>query len=339
MSETIQNKITSEQALFGQDDTPSIVAIEPDYNEGVWVYRRDGATVTRERALYRPWILLTEKPALELVGAEYTELEGEGYKVLAEFPSQNLYQQGRSVVREHHLSNLTYPGGAKMALIRSGKTLFKSMTFEDIVRLQFDIETTGLNPDADDARLLLIAVSDNRGLLELIEGDEADILERFAALVRQRDPDVIEGHNVFGFDFPYIMKRAEKRGIRLQIGRDGGEPRPGQERNYAIAAGGNSRPFTPVYVHGRHVLDTYLIVQRFDWAKQALTSYGLKECARVFGFAEKDRVELPRAEMETLYRNDPELVRLYARQDVIETAKTGGTYHARRVLSGADDPR
>lgn len=321
MSEIIQNKITSKQALFGRDMTPNLVAIEPDYNEGVWIYRRDGGNVTRERAPYRPWILLTEKPTAELSGAEYTELEGDGYKILAEFPSQNLYQQARFVVRDNHLSNLTYPGGAKMALIRSGKTLFKSMTFEDIVRLQFDIETTGLNPEADDARLLLIAVSDNRGLVELIEGDETEILERFAALVRQRDPDVMEGHNVFGFDFPYIMKRAEKCGVRLQIGRDGGEPRPGQERNYAIAAGGNSRPFTPVYVHGRHVLDTYLIVQRFDWAKQALTSYGLKECARVFGFAEKDRVELPRAEMETLYRDDPELVRLYARQDVIETQK------------------
>ena len=324
MPETIlqaSHSITSEEALFGRDDTPNIVAVEPDYNEGVWIYRRENGKIEREKAPYRPWILLTEKPALELSGAEYSELDGDGYRVLAEFPSQSLYQSARHAVREAHLSNLTYPGGAKMALIRSGKTLFKSMTFEDIVRLQFDIETTGLNPESDDARILLIAVSDNRGLLELIEGDEPEILERFAALVRDRDPDVIEGHNVFGFDFPYLMKRAEKCGVRLQIGRDGGDPRAGQERNYAIAAGGNSRPFTPIYVHGRHVLDTYLIVQRFDWAKQALTSYGLKECARVFGFAEADRVELPRAEMESLYRNDPELVRLYARQDVIETQK------------------
>ena len=321
MSETIPKPITSVQALFGQDETPNIVAVEPDYNEGVWIYRREGETVARERAPYKPWILLTEIPALELNGAEYMELAGDGYKVLAEFPSQNLYQQARFVVRDNHLSNLTYPGGAKMALIRSGKTLFKGMTFDDIVRFQFDIETTGLNPELDDARVLLIAVADNRGLVDLIEGDEPEILERFAALVRERDPDVIEGHNVFGFDFPYIMKRAEKCGVRLQIGRDGGEPRAGQERNYAISAGGNSRPFTPIYVHGRQVLDTYLIVQRFDWAKQALTSYGLKECARVFGFAEKDRVELPRAEMESLYRDDPELVRLYARQDVVETQK------------------
>ena len=77
------------------------------------------------------------------------------------------------MVRDNHLSNLTYPGGAKMALIRSGKTLFKGMTFEDIVRFQFDIETTGLNPEAGRRpKILLIAVADNRGLVELLEGDE-----------------------------------------------------------------------------------------------------------------------------------------------------------------------
>ena len=316
-----QTNVPGEQALFGQDDTPCLVAVEPDYNEGVVLYRRLEGKIERETAPYRPWILLTEKPSVELPGAEYTELEGDGYHVLAEFPSQNLYGEARFRVREAHLSNLTYPGGAKMALVRSGKTLFKSMTFEEVVRLQFDLETNGLDPEPDANRILLIAVSDNRGFLELIEGEEKQILERFAEVVRERDPDVLEGHNVFGFDFPFLMKRAEKAGVRLQIGRDGGEPRAGQERNYAIAAGGNSRPYTPIYIHGRHVLDTYLIVQRFDWAKQALTSYGLKECARVFGFAEDERVELPRGEIARIYGEDPELVLTYARQDVIETRK------------------
>ena len=44
-----------------------------------------------------------------------------------------------------------------MALIRSGQTLFKGMTFDDIVRLQFDIETNGLDPEPEEARILLIA--------------------------------------------------------------------------------------------------------------------------------------------------------------------------------------
>lgn len=312
-------QISVDSLLYGQDSSPGIVAVEADYEAGVVLYRREGDTVQRERAPYRPWILLTRPPETPLPGADYTELQGEGYRLLAEFANQTDYQAARFRLRDAHTEHLTYAGGAKMALIRSGQTLFKGMTFDDIVRLQFDIETNGLDPEPEAARVLLIAVSDNRGLVELIEGDEPEILERFAALVRERDPDVIEGHNVYGFDLPYVMARCKRHGIRLALGRDGSEPRLGQERNYAI--GGNSRPYIPVYIHGRHVVDTYLVVQRFDWAKQALTSYGLKECARVFGFAEEERVELPRDQIARIYAEDPALVRLYARQDVIETRK------------------
>ncbi|MCW3099438.1 MAG: polymerase elongation subunit [Chthonomonadaceae bacterium] len=315
----IDTPLSIDALLYGQDSTTGIVAVEADYEEGVWVYQRSGDTVRRERAPYRPWMLLTRAPDFALPGADITELEGEGYRLLAEFTGHADYQAARFRLRDAHIEHLTYAGSAKMAMIRSGQTLFKGMTFDDIVRFQFDIETNGLDPEPEDARILLIAVSDNRGMVDLIEGDEPDILARFAALVRERDPDVIEGHNVYGFDLPYVMARCKRHNIRLSIGRDGSEPRVGQERNYAI--GGNSRPYVPIYIHGRHVLDTYLVVQRFDWAKQALSSYGLKECARVFGFAEEQRVELPRAEIARIYREDPELVRLYARQDVIETRK------------------
>ncbi len=319
MPETVPAQTEYSPALFGADPETHIVAVEPDYCEGVWVYRRTAQGVARNHEPFRPWILLTAVPSFELPASEITTLEGEGYNVCVEFENQAAYTQGRFLIRDAHLSNLTYPGGGKMALIRSGRTLFKGMTFDEIVRFQFDIETDSLTPE--NGKILLIAAADNRGLVELIEGDEREILERFAQLLIERDPDVIEGHNLFGFDFPFVLARAQVHGIRLNIGHDGSEPRIGNERNYAIAAGGNTRPFRQVYVHGRHVLDTYLIVQRFDWAKQALTSYGLKECARVFGFADADRVELPRDKMAEIYRDDPELVRLYARQDVIETNK------------------
>lgn len=314
-------QVTSEQALFGLDQTERIVAVEPDYQAGVWLYRRLGNHVAREFAPFQPWILLTQRPSFALPGAQWTLLDGPGYRHLVEFDSMQSYQESRFRIREAHLSSLAYPAGAKMALIRSGMTLFKGMTFDDVVRLQFDIETEGLNPEPDANRILMIVVSDNRGWAEVIEGDEKEILEQFVHVVQERDPDVMEGHNVYGFDLPFIMTRAAKYGVRLGIGRDGSEPRKGMERNYAIAAGGNTRPFTPVYIYGRHVVDTYLVVQRFDWAKQALTSYGLKECARVFGFAAEGRVELPRERMAELYRDDPELVRTYALQDVIETQR------------------
>lgn len=314
-----QPEIAGAEALFGRNPAENIVAAEPDRDEGVWLYRRDGDTVSRERAPYRPWILLSAQPADPLPGAEIVELEGAGFKFLAEFASQSLFQEARFQLRNAHIESITYPGGAKMALIRSGMTLFKGMTFEDIVRFQFDIETDGLSPEPENNRILLIAISDNRGMTELLEGDEPEILEEFARRIRERDPDVLEGHNVFGFDIPFILARAQRWGVRLSIGRDGSEPRQGQERNYAI--GGSTRPFTPYYIFGRHILDTYLILQRFDWAKGSLSSYGLKEAARVFGLAESDRVELPRAEIARIYGEDPETVRTYARQDVVETRK------------------
>lgn len=317
----LQTGLPGDETLYGHDSTECIVAAEPDYDAGYWLYRRIGGSIQREHAPGKPWLLLTKPPEISLPDADYTTLDGKGYTVLAEFPTQNAYQEARFRVRDAHVQHLTYAGGAKMGLMRSGQTLFRGMTFEDVNRFQFDLETDGLDPDPEANRILLIAVADNRGLLELLEGDEREVLERFVQLLCERDPDVIEGHNVFNFDLPYVLARAARLGVRLSIGRDGSEPRRGQERNYSIAAGGNTRPFTPIYIHGRHVVDTYLVVQRFDWAKQALTSYGLKECARVFGFADADRIELPGAEIASIYRSDPERVRIYARQDVVETQK------------------
>ena len=43
------------------------------------------------------------------------------------------------------------------------------------------------------------------------------------ACIRERDPDVIEGHNIFGFDLPYLAARAKMHSIRLELGRDGSE--------------------------------------------------------------------------------------------------------------------
>jgi DNA polymerase I len=320
MSSSSANYISDgAETLFGLDPTTGLIAVEADDPEGVLLYRRTADGVRRERAPFKPWILLTERPAEALSGAAYTDLEGTGYSVLAEFPTYATYRVARFEVQNRHLHSLTYPTGAKMAMIRSGQTLFKGMTFEDVVRMQVDIETDGLDPNPASNRILMIAVSDNRGLLDILEGDEPDLLDQLIALVADRDPDIIEGHNLFGFDLPFLIARARRHGIALTLGRDGSELRQGQERNYAI--GGNSRPFTPAYVHGRHIIDTYLVVQRFDWAKGALSSYGLKECARHFGFAVEERIELPGAEIARFYREQPELVREYARQDAVETRK------------------
>src|SRR5580700_10303296 len=218
--ESSQSNVTGEQVLFGAGDDRSgdssddgaIVAVEPDSQTGVRIYCRKGSSVSCTYEPFLPWMLLQEAPESELGAARVIELAGEGYRYIAEFRSQGDFHNARFTLRDQRRVSLSYPG-AKAVLMRSGQTLFKGMRFDEVVRLQFDIETFGLDPHPENNRVFLIAVSDSCGLLELIEGDEREILERFVALVKERDPDVIEGHNLFGFDLPYIMCRADRHGV------------------------------------------------------------------------------------------------------------------------------
>ena len=63
------------------------------------------------------------------------------------------------------------------------------------------------------------------GFRHVVRGDRLD--ERGAARgvrrasSRERDPDVIEGHNIFRFDLEYLEARARRHGVRLAWGRDG----------------------------------------------------------------------------------------------------------------------
>ncbi|MCC6730355.1 MAG: DNA polymerase [Chthonomonadales bacterium] len=307
-----------EAVLFGRDPTERIVAAEPlEGHLCLWRRLADGRVETT-REPFSPWLLLTE--TLPLADARVVELEGDAaFRWLCEFPDRRAFLDARFLLRTQHVEHLTYGSATRLALTRTGKTLFKGLTLGDVVRMQVDLETDGLSPSEPGSRILIAACGATGHPVELLRGDERDILNDLVALVREWDPDILEGHNIFRFDLPYLMARARAHGIRLALGRDGSEPRAGTERNFAI--GGITRPFVPVYLFGRHVIDTYLAVQRFDWARASLSSYGLKEAARSFGIAENDRVELPGAAIASVYREDPERVLTYAAQDIRETAR------------------
>lgn len=300
--------------LFGGDPATGIVAVEPG-PESVRLYRRvDGDVVTEDRA-FRRWMLTAERHSLE--HAAWTELEGEGYCWLAEFATRNAYENARQWIRESHADHIAHPSPVRQYLARSGQTLFKGMAFDDPVRMQLDIETIGLDPKQPRNHIILIAISDNRGFETIIEGDEPSILNDLVELVRERDPDIIEGHNIFGFDLPYLAERARLRGVRLAFGRDGSEMTFGSRLNCMI--GYFSRPYIPAHIHGRHVIDTLFAVQRFDISRAELSSHGLKAVAVAFGIAEEDREIIAHNKIASEWRRNPDRVRTYALQDVRET--------------------
>ncbi len=305
-----------DEVLFGADPTERIVAVETGDREATLFVREGEETVTRTVPLV-PWLAMDRER--HFPQAETAALQGDGYGWLVRFPQGwRSYLEAKRTLKDEHAGVCQYGSAIKQFLVGAGLTLFKGMAFDDLKRMQVDIETTTLDPALSEACVFMVSVSDNRGLSEVLIGPEPDILRQLLHLVAMRDPDVIEGHNFYSFDLPYILARCAALGISPALGRGGVPTTVGMPRNCAI--GTNARQFTPTYLYGRHILDTLLQVQRFDWSRGQVSSYGLKECAQTYGIAPPDRVYLDRREIVEIYRTDPERVKTYAAQDAHETA-------------------
>lgn len=285
-------KDDASRVLYGKDATESIVSIEPEGTNGIRVFRRadEAADATSTVEPLQRWIVSTsDHPVLRGLRAPAHELAGDlPLSRLVTFDSRREYGNATSGASNQDAGVVNLRSPLSQFLIASGKTLFKGMAFEDLRRLQLDIETLGFDPKEPAAQIIMVAMrqGDWEEVL-VLETDEADLLRRAAACIRERDPDVIEGHNIFNFDLPYIVTRARMAGVRFEVGRDGSEPAIA-DFTQRFRAGPISLPFTTVHVFGRHVIDTYQQIQRWDTTGR-LPSYGLKNVIQALGIERDDR--------------------------------------------------
>jgi len=218
-------------------------------------------------------------------------------------------------------------------LLLSGRTSFGGLAFADLRRLALDIEvftTEGHEfPSAarPGDRIIAIALADSTGFRHVLRGDRLDegaLLEACTRAIRERDPDVIEGHNIFRFDMAYIQARARRHKVKLAWGRDG-SALSGHPSRMQIAE--RTITYTKYEVFGRHIVDTWILAQQYDVTSRDLESYGLKDVARAFGVAAPARTYLPPERIPWTFDHDPETLCRYALDDVRETRALG------RILS------
>ena len=323
------SSIEQDAVLFGADTTEGIVAVEFVAPDGIKIYRREGKKTVVEEATHKPFAWTTEP-----LPGDVRELAGKNaFRFAVAFDGAAEFAKAKAAYKRElfALNDL-----AHQYLLQSGRTLFKGMAFGDLRRMQVDIETftgaDGAMSDASRDPLLAIALSDSTGWEEILVVDDPDdaaqekaVLEKFVALARDRDPDVIEGHNIFKFDLPYLEKRARKHKMKLELGRDGSGLRSHPSRLQIAERLIQYRKFE---IHGRHIVDTLFLVQFHDVGARELESFGLKAAARHFGVAEDDRVELGAREITEAHKKDRATFEKYALQDVRET----------RALSAALSP-
>ncbi|MFT4040482.1 MAG: DNA polymerase domain-containing protein, partial [Thermomicrobiales bacterium] len=310
--------LTTEEFLYGRDRTPGIVAVEPAGTLGVRLFRRDGEQTVPEEAPFSPWLLSARADVWS--GPQITELGGNhAYRYLVEFADWRSFQDAARAAGDAGERFFRLRSPVEQYLVRSGQTLFKEMTFGDLRRLQIDIETLGFNAHDPEGKVIIVAL--RQGDIEEVhhlETDEAELLERVTARIQALDPDVIEGHNLFNFDLPFMVARADRHGVRLVWGRDGSEVRlgSGQAR---FKAGPLTMPYTPAYIAGRHVVDTYQQIQRYDIGGR-LTSYGLKPAVEQLGLTRPDREFVPGEQISDTWRTNPDRLLRYALDDVRDVA-------------------
>jgi DNA polymerase I len=346
--------------LWGWDPTPGIVSVWAESAGHATVWRRTGREqpLQRETARFRPWMLIADLDDLRHLGERlgheddatapfrYRELRGPGalrYRVSARDTKAlvSAVLDGASRRLGHRVGSLRDLAGdttlllppEEQYLVATGRVYFRDITFDDLHRLQFDLETTGLDPER--SRIFMIAVRGPDGALATLEaqGDddaaEATLIRELVSAVALADPDVIENHNLHGFDLPFLDTRARKLGVPLPLGRVS-RPRLGTR---AALRGAPSEYDSTRRVRfvapGRELIDTLDATRRYDIAVRALPSHGLKAVARHLGIAGPEREYIRGDQIYTTYRTDPDRVRRYATDDVVEVASLA------RMLGGA----
>jgi DNA polymerase, archaea type len=354
--------------LWGWDRTPGIVSVWANTEGQATVWRRDpnSRTLLREEERFRPWLLLASLvdlqhlgPRLQPEGARprpdgvsFQELEGtsglrylvraQDFRALTRMVLHGARQRlGRPVAHLRDLGAeavLALPP-EEQYLVATGRTYFKELPFDAVRRLQFDLETTGLDPA--ESRVFLVALRSPDGKEETLEAAgesdnaEAELLQQLCERIRELDPDVIENHNLHGFDLPFLVERARRLGVTLLLARNG---EPGLERRPAARgaslAQGAERQRSEMRrsrysMAGRELIDSLDAVRRHDFSARDLPGHGLKAVARHLGLATVEREYVPGALVHQVFLDDPERVRRYAKDDVREAAGVA------RLLGGA----
>src|SRR5713226_571322 len=333
--------------LFGWDETPGIVSVWASRAGQALVWRRVGQQVVCEEERFRPWLFARTLDDLEHLGRSvqpatapnaetgaitFLELDGppDSYRYLLSARDGRALERAlcvgasrrldRKITSLNDLQDTYYRvGPVEQYLMLTGRVYFRGLAYDDLHRLQFDLETTSLNPER--GRIFLIAVRDNRGFSTILEAPAADreaqLIADLCTLIRERDPDIIENHNLLGFDLPFMQKRASLLKVPLLFARPGG-PQHLESYEDIVAAGPYTRRYTRYSVAGRELIDTLDAVRRYDFVVRELSSYRLKDVARHFGLASPHRVYLEGSKVFETYRHDPEHVRRYALDDVEE---------------------
>jgi DNA polymerase, archaea type len=301
--------------IFGKNDKTNIVGCEV-VDSNIELFIEDETGVRSEFIPNEYWILCNKWP-----DKTWKPLQGSlFYKYIKKYETRQEYYGAKKRLKSYETFSVGDEKEAAMLL--QGFTYFKGMKVNDVSILSFDIETTGLN-HRDDSHILLISNTYRKNgevlrvLFSIDEYEsEADMIDDWCRFVRELNPSIMTGHNIYCYDLPYMTFCAEKCGTSLAIGRDGSDIRFNSYDSDFRVDGSKDLSYKKAFVYGRELADTMFIAYKYDFARK-YESYRLKQIILQEGLEVKDRQHYDAATIKDNWHNleEREKIKKYAMHD------------------------
>lgn len=288
--------------IFGKDKTRNVVSVE--VKDGlVYIYTETSEGVKLETRPFKYWIMSNLRP-----GGIHTQMNGDlHFKYLKEFDTEKDWKIALGKLWKSQADKYCCYDQREAFLVRHGLTYFKGMKVSDVSILSFDIETVGLNPDAPDAKVLLISNTlringeITRKLFALDEfKNELSMLQTWCNWVREVNPTIMLGHNIYSFDFRFLEGRIKICGVTqvgiernwdgLKLGRDDSLMEISDKVSQFRYDGSQQYDYHKIDIFGREIVDTFFLSMKYDTGRN-FSSYGLKSLIKELGYEREDRIK------------------------------------------------
>jgi DNA polymerase I len=305
-----------ENLIFGKNQIKNIVSV--GVKDGVLeLFIEENGKVRSEFKQNVYWILSAKQ-----LDYGYKPLKGNlHYKYIKTFTEEKWYYIEKRKYGKEDLFFISSPEEA--AMVFGGYTYFKGMKVSDVSALFFDIESVGLQKNEESKVLIIANTFVENGVItrKMFCYDnyetEAQFFEAWTAWVREMNPSVVAGHNIFGYDLPYLEFCAKKAGTSLQLGRDGSNLYISKRESKFRKDGSQDYEYFRSFIYGREIVDTMFVSYHFDAYLRQYESYALKKIIEQEGLEQPGRVFYDSSKIAESYKipEEWEKIKKYAEFD------------------------
>ena len=314
-----------DKLIYGKDETQRIVSIEPMECAAALEVFVEGQNneVNSHLVSNRYWILSNQN-----IDGSFTRLNGNlHYKYGKQFVTRSEFISFKKQHQRHDLYSIYDP--KESVMVKDGYTYFKGMKPQDVSILSFDIETTTLDVTVPGAAVLLISNTLRKGdnverrLFAYTDYDsDVDMINEWCDWVKEKNPSIICGHNIYSFDLKYLYEYMDKMGHDLRLGRNNTNIRFEDYESKFRVDGTRDLHYNKVRCYGRELIDTMFLAYKYDIGRK-YESYGLKKIIAQEGLEAKDRIFYDASQIRFKYK-DPEeweLIKQYCLHDADDALK------------------